>query len=186
MQEEYNPKLDWVKSMLVQRNVGEHNVNMRKMIIFSPFISLGVNQLEGLVKDFDNPPKFGEITGKDTKTQRQNVIDKYNNNQIQILLISIGAGGLGINLIGTRDVIIMQPGWNDVEMQQAIGRAIRYRSHSHLPEDQRHVDIWKLMLSKPPNTGKSADYIIEGIGQRKTLKIARFTESLQNISIENF
>jgi len=56
------------------------------------------------------------------------------------------AGGLGLNLLECRDAVVMQPGWNDVEFQQAIGRVIKFRSHINLPVEERRVDVWKLML----------------------------------------
>jgi hypothetical protein len=162
--------------------------NNRKMVIFSPFISLGIRQLEFLVQDFYVKPIIAEITGDDSGQQRQRVIDDYNNDKIQILLISIGAGGLGINLIGTRDVIIMQPGWNEVEMFQAQARAIRLHSHTHLPLDQRHVDVWFLLLVKPQNTPTSAklgiDEIILGIINRKNQVLYPFMQLLAQVSIE--
>ena len=189
--EEYNSKLDWVRDHLLK-------YNNRKMIIFSPFVSLGVKQLEILVNDFDVVPKIGIITGSNKATDRQETIDLYNNDQIQILLLSIGAGGVGINLIGTRDVVIMQFGWNDVETEQAIGRAIRFLSHMHLPPNERHVDVWKLLLTKPAHTkglgnagwgGLGADLAIdqniENIGKRKSTIIVPIINHITTRSIEN-
>jgi superfamily II DNA or RNA helicase len=176
--EELNSKLDWVRRHLLE-------FNNRKMVIFSPFISLGVRQLEKLVKDFDTIPKIAEITGADSTAQRQKVIDDYNKDEIQILLISIGAGGLGINLKGTRDVVLMQPGWNEVEMAQAEGRAIRFQSHTHLPPNERHVDVWQLLLVKPIVSIKPAvDEIILGIIARKNAVLEPFMERLREVSIE--
>ena len=172
--EEFNPKLDWVRAHLLK-------YNNRKMVIFSPFISLGIRQLERLVVDFDIKPKFGIITGDNTESERQKVIKEYNEDQIQILLISVGAGGLGINLIGTRDVVIMQPGWNDVEMEQAMGRAIRFHSHTHLPPNEQKVEVWKLLLVKPDYTVHNelaADQIIERITQRKKMIIDPFLSQI--------
>ena len=190
--EEYNPKLDWIKIFLErQRNMRDSTGKYRKTVIFAPFISLGIKQLEELVKDFDESerPKFGEITGKHSKKERQDVIDKYNNGKIQVLLISVGAGGLGINLFGTRDVIITTPGWNEVEFEQSVGRVIRYKSHTHLPENERHVDIWKLMMVKPkkynnPNEKPSADYVVQAIADRKTSEIKKFMDMLDGMAIE--
>ena len=91
---------------------------------------------------------------------------------------------MGINLIGARDVVLMQPGWNDVEMEQAMGRAIRFQSHTHLPEEERKVDVWKLLLTKPDGS-PAADEIIEGITQRKNSIIKPFLQSLQPLTIEN-
>ena len=63
-------------------------------------------------------------------------------------------------------MIIMQSGWNEVEEQQAMGRGIRFHSHTHLPPDERHVDVWKLVLVKPPELEAklaSADMVIQRI-----------------------
>lgn len=177
--EEYNPKLDWVRLHLLR-------FNNRKMVIFSPFISLGVSQLERLVMDFDIKPSIGIITGDNSEEERQETIKSYNSDHIQILIISIGAGGLGINLIGTRDVVIMQPGWNDVEMEQAMGRAIRFHSHTHLPYDEQRVEVWKLLLVKPDkgnvagngNEDLAADQIIENIARKKKVLIEPFMKLL--------
>lgn len=180
--EELNSKLDWVRNHLLQ-------YNNRKMVIFSPFISLGVRQLERLTQDFYVRPVIAEITGDNTTQERQQVIDDYNNDRVQILLISIGAGGLGIDLRGTRDVVIMQPGWNEVEMAQAEGRAIRFHSHTYLPLDQRHVDVWILLLVKPPYSPPTAkpsiDEIILGIINRKNQVLHPFMQLLTQVSIEN-
>ena len=176
--EEFNPKLDWVRSHLLK-------YNKRKMVIFSPFISLGVMQLELLVADFEIRPEIGVITGDHTEAERQEVIASFNTDQIQVLIISVGAGGLGINLIGTRDVVIMQPGWNDVEMQQAMGRAIRFHSHTHLPKEDQKVEVWKLHLVKENYLieGLAADQIIENIAIRKQNEVDPFLQQLKSVSI---
>ena len=176
--EEYNPKLDWVRSHLLKHN-------KRKMVIFSPFISLGVMQLELLVADFEIKPEIGVITGDHSEEERQEVIALFNTDQIQVLIISVGAGGLGINLIGTRDVVIMQPGWNDVEMQQAMGRAIRFHSHTHLPKEDQKVEVWKLHLVKEDyiTQGLAADQIIENIAIRKQNEVEPFLQELKAVSI---
>lgn len=183
--EEFNSKLDWIRQHLLR-------FNRQKMVIFSPFISLGVSQLEKLVVDFDVKPKFGRIIGDDTAADRQKTIDDFNVDKIQVLLISVGAGGLGLNLIGTRHIILMQPGWNQVEMDQAIGRGVRFHSHTHLPPNERKVDVWKLLLVKPPNPNlqakltakQSIDEIIEKIIERKDKIIQPFLFHLQQQTIE--
>lgn len=191
--EEFNTKLDWVKDHLLKAYFGpgvsaaQARINMtrRKIIIFSPFISLGVKQLEILAADLPVKPAMGEITGADTEAKRQQTIDMYNSGKLTLLLISVGAGGLGINLIGTRDVVIMQPGWNEVEMEQAMGRAVRFHSHTHLPPNERKVDVWKLLLVKPPGVGGNLaiDQTIEHIIQRKNQVNKPFLELLKGLGV---
>jgi hypothetical protein len=55
------------------------------------------------------------------------------------------SGAEGISLLNTRAVHIMEPYWNNVRIQQVIGRAIRLCSHMNLPWDDRIVDIFTYM-----------------------------------------
>lgn len=52
------------------------------------------------------------------------------------------SGAEGISLFNTRQVHIMEPYWNNVRLQQVIGRAIRLCSHMELPWEDRVVDVF--------------------------------------------
>jgi len=52
------------------------------------------------------------------------------------------SGAEGISLFNTRQVHIMEPYWNNVRLQQVIGRAIRLCSHMNLPWEERVVDVF--------------------------------------------
>ena len=52
------------------------------------------------------------------------------------------SGAEGISLFNTRQVHIMEPYWNNVRLQQVIGRAIRLCSHMNLPWDDRLVNVY--------------------------------------------
>jgi hypothetical protein len=60
----------------------------------------------------------------------------------QLILIS-ESGAQGINLKNIRQVHIMEPFWNEVRIQQIIGRAVRYESHIELPPNDRDVDVFR-------------------------------------------
>jgi hypothetical protein len=60
----------------------------------------------------------------------------------QLILIS-ESGAQGINLKNIRQVHIMEPFWNEVRIQQIIGRAVRYESHIELPPSDRDVDVFR-------------------------------------------
>jgi hypothetical protein len=53
-----------------------------------------------------------------------------------------GAGAEGISLKCCRSVHIMEPYWNNVRLQQVIGRAIRLCSHMNLEWDERTVEVF--------------------------------------------
>jgi superfamily II DNA or RNA helicase len=174
-----NPKLEWIKNRLL---LG------KKTIVFSQFVELGVEQVARICIELRIP--FEKITGDTKKEKRDEVIKLYNKNRIKVVIIS-KAGGEGSNYKGTQDVILMQPGWNEAELEQAMGRAIRYKSHAHIEDPmERHVDIWKLILTKPllrkPNDKNldSADVEMEKISQKKNREINEFMSKIIDNSIE--
>jgi hypothetical protein len=52
------------------------------------------------------------------------------------------SGAEGISLFNTRQVHIMEPYWNNVRLEQVIGRAIRLCSHMNLPWEDRVVNVF--------------------------------------------
>jgi hypothetical protein len=52
------------------------------------------------------------------------------------------SGAEGISLFNTRQVHVMEPYWNNVRLQQVIGRAIRLCSHMNLPLEERTVEVY--------------------------------------------
>ena len=57
------------------------------------------------------------------------------------LLMITQSGAEGISLKCVRRVLIMEPFWNMVRLDQVIGRAVRAHSHNALPEDERNVTV---------------------------------------------
>lgn len=116
---------------------------MRKTVIYSFFKNSGI---EILMKVLEKEGyKFDTITGD--SVDRQKVVNKYNTNKIKLLLITKAAGE-GLDLKGTRTVIIFEPHFNLALIEQVKFRAIRFGSHSHLTPEERRVDIYNLILSK--------------------------------------
>ena len=50
-------------------------------------------------------------------------------------------GREGLSFQGIRDVHLVEPSWNSTDEQQAIARAVRRNSHTHLPPSERRVTI---------------------------------------------
>jgi superfamily II DNA or RNA helicase len=59
---------------------------------------------------------------------------------IKLIMIT-QSGAEGISLTCVRRVLIMEPFWNMVRIDQVIGRAVRARSHDALPDEQRNVTV---------------------------------------------
>jgi SNF2 family DNA or RNA helicase len=91
-------------------------------IIFSQFTSyLNIIQTKITQKHW----KYSRIDGTQSMKRRQVEIDKFQGGENRIFLISLKAGGVGLNLTAASYVFLMDPWWNPAVEDQAIGRAHR-------------------------------------------------------------
>ena len=91
-----------------------------RVLLFSQFVNMldiikGWLEREGIEYEY--------LTGK-TK-DRQAAVERFNNSKIPIFLISLKAGGTGLNLTGADYVIHYDPWWNPAVEDQATDRAYR-------------------------------------------------------------
>jgi superfamily II DNA or RNA helicase len=92
-----------------------------KLLIFSQF----VKHLE-IVREFLNSRKIAYAYLDGSSMDRKDQVEKFNKEpNLKIFLISIKAGGLGLNLTEADYVFILDPWWNPAVEQQAIDRAHR-------------------------------------------------------------
>jgi SNF2 family DNA or RNA helicase len=92
-----------------------------KVLIFSSFVK-HLNLLEEYCNE--NGFKYALLTGSTTK--REKVINSFKqNNEVQLFLISLKAGGVGLNLTEADYVFILDPWWNPAAEMQALNRAHR-------------------------------------------------------------
>ena len=90
------------------------------MLIFSQFTTF-LRKVREHLDAADIPTSY--LDGQ-TKN-RQDVIDEFSNGDNQVFLISLKAGGVGLNLTSANYVILLDPWWNPAAEQQAIDRAHR-------------------------------------------------------------
>lgn len=128
-----------------------------KAVVYSNYIDSGLNPYKERLKREGIP--FGEFTGEMKKTDRDQLVQDYNNDKIKALLVS-SAGAEGLDLKGTRQIQILEPHWNDEKIKQVEGRGIRYKSHAHLPSEEQKVHVQRF-LSVRPKSG-----ILERIGAK--------------------
>jgi superfamily II DNA or RNA helicase len=92
----------------------------RKIIVFSQFTSM----LDLIRNRFDaEHVRYSVLTGE--TRDRKSSIDGFQNGASDVFLISLKAGGVGINLTAADTVIIFDPWWNPAVEEQAIDRAHR-------------------------------------------------------------
>lgn len=131
--------------------------NYSKTIIYTNWLDFGVKPLSKALKE--NKINFLVYEGSLSEDKRAYITDEYNNNKVNVLIIT-ASGKESINLFATRCLIIMDPVWNYSGIQQIEGRAIRYRSHANLPLEERHVDIYYLLLTTGKKKCISGDEIV--------------------------
>lgn len=68
---------------------------------------------------------FSRIDGTQTFKTRQTQVDKFQSGKSKVFLISLKAGGVGLNLTAASYIFLMDPWWNPAVENQAIDRAHR-------------------------------------------------------------
>ena len=110
-------KLEEISRELLE-NIGNH-----KALVFSQFLGmLGLirQKLEEL------GIKYEYFDGSSTSAEREKAIQSFqNDDEVRVFLISLKAGGVGLNLTAADYVYIVDPWWNPAVEQQAIDRTHR-------------------------------------------------------------
>lgn len=95
--------------------------NGHRVIIFSQFTT----GLTILKEHINKKYKVFYLDGKSPMRQRMQFVDDFNNNKADIFLISLKAGGLGLNITGADIIIHYDPWWNPALEDQRSDRAYR-------------------------------------------------------------
>lgn len=100
--------------------IDDLNLQNRKVLVFSQFTSM-LSIIEAEIKK--RKISYTKLTGATRK--REEVIDKFTKGDASIFLISLKAGGVGLNLVEADTVIHYDPWWNPAVENQATDRAYR-------------------------------------------------------------
>ena len=92
----------------------------RRVLVFSQFTRMLDLMGEGLR---ERKIPYVELTGATQDRQKQ--VDRFEGREIDVFLISLKAGGTGLNLTSADTVIHYDPWWNGASQAQATDRAYR-------------------------------------------------------------
>lgn len=95
----------------------------KRMLIFSQFTSMHEIIMKELEKEGID---YFYLSGKTPSEDRLKMSDRFNEGEKNIFLISLKAGGTGLNLTGADTVILYDLWWNPAVEDQATGRAHRF------------------------------------------------------------
>lgn len=102
----------------IMENVGNH-----KALVFSQF--LGMLALIRKALEEQGIP-YAYFDGSTSSTERERAVQEFQKNEdCRVFLISLKAGGVGLNLTAADYVYIVDPWWNPAVEQQAIDRTHR-------------------------------------------------------------
>lgn len=125
-------KLEACMELLSEAKNGGH-----KVLLFSQFTSM----LSILKKRLEQEGfSYMLLQGSTPKEKRLKMVDSFNEDDTDVFLISLKAGGTGLNLTGADIVIHFDPWWNMAAQDQATDRAHRIgQTHS--------VQVYKLIAA---------------------------------------
>ena len=101
---------------------------------------------------------------------------------VKVVIIS-KAGSEGLDFKNIRQVHILEPYWNEVRIEQVIGRALRFCQHQDLPLEERKVDIFRYKMVRL-NNKPTADVKIEGIARKKNNLLLSFIDAVKEAAID--
>lgn len=139
----------------------------QKVIVFSQYISEGIEKIEGSIEKYGVSKIIGGQTDRDYQ-----VMQFQQTENIAVLIASVRAGGVGLNLQAASYVVHFDHWWNPAVMWQAESRA-------HRKGQNRTVNVYSYWV---------ADTIEEKIYQTlkaKGLLFADIVDGLSETEIDN-
>lgn len=107
----------------LERHSGKH-----KVLVFSQFVSM----LELIRKELDQRQMTYTFLSGQTKDRAAQVAAFKEQDQVSVFLISLKAGGTGLNLAEADYVYLVDPWWNPAVENQAIDRSHRIGQQKHV------------------------------------------------------
>lgn len=96
--------------------------NNKKVLLFSSFTKI----FDWLIEEFDQKGiSYHLLTGSTSKEKRKQEVEAFQKDDSDVFLISLKAGGTGLNLTQAQAVIHFDPWWNISAQNQATDRAYR-------------------------------------------------------------
>ena len=109
---------------------------------------------------------------------KENIYGEY----IKVFMLT-KAGSEGINLFNVRQIHIVEPYWNEVLVEQVIGRGIRQKSHNALPMKDRHVDVFRYTMSRKSQK-PTADEKVYKVASAKANVTKSFLLSVKQTAVD--
>lgn len=159
-------KLEQVKDLLVSAKE-----NNRRVLLFSQFTSM-LSIIEKELNELGLTTFY--LRGSTKPRERIEMADAFNAGERDIFLISLKAGGTGLNLTGADTVILYDLWWNPAVEEQAAGRA-------HRMGQKKVVEVWRMIAEgtveeKMNSLQKEKRELFQKVIQGSEEQLAKLTE----------
>lgn len=135
--------------------------NKQKVLLFSSFTSV----LDLIAEECQKAGiTYYMLTGSTNKEDRRELVSRFQKDDTTLFLISLKAGGTGLNLTSAEAVIHFDPWWNVSAQNQATDRAYRIGQTNN-------VQVYKLIMKNSI--------------EEKIQKLQEQKQDLSNMFIEN-
>jgi SNF2 family DNA or RNA helicase len=165
-------KIDLLMSTLENITTGGN-----RTLLFSQFTSF----LDIVKKRLDEAGiEYLYLDGGTTIKQREKLVQRFQQGETSLFIISLKAGGLGLNLTGANYVVHLDPWWNPAIEQQATDRAYRIGQ-------QQNVTVYHLVskntieekiLRLHQSKRNMADALLEGSDVSNKLTAAQLLDMI--------
>jgi superfamily II DNA or RNA helicase len=92
--------------------------------------------------------KYAIYSGMEDEKEKKDILNIFKSNEnktgnIIKIILATAAGAEGLDLKNIRQIHIMEPYWNQMRIEQVIGRGVRRNSHMALPLADRNVEVFR-------------------------------------------
>lgn len=153
---DFTPKVKTAVESLEKKHGSDKNF---RGLVYSNFLESGVDEYSRLLSK--KGIKHAKFTGGLTQKEKDALVSDYNSGKTPVLLVS-SSGSEGLDLKGTKLIQTLDPHFNPSKIRQIVGRGVRYKSHEHLPPEERHVEVEHYLSALPkPLLAKTAPTSID-------------------------
>jgi superfamily II DNA or RNA helicase len=189
------------KMKIVLENIQKSN---GLIFVYSNFRTLEGIELFSKVLDFNGYSKYGTnddnkkyaiYSGSEDEKNKKDFLKVFTSTENKYgkflkILLATSAGAEGLDLKNIRQIHIMEPYWNQMRIEQVIGRGVRRNSHISLLENERNIEIFRYFsVFSKNNLSVSKDKIttdehIEQISLKKQNIINELLQILKECSFD--
>ena len=148
-----------------------------KALIFANFVDAGLRPYSAALARSKVPHAI--FHGGLSDADRKKLVDDFNNDRIRVALLG-PSGTEGLSFRGTQLVQLLDPDWQPVRPQQAVGRALRFDSHTDLPPELQKVKVERYVARLPPGL---ADRVLQAVGFDREHNLWAADDHLRHIEL---